>query len=105
IVLAHGVHRLGIEEPRLQRFARAIAASGVVVMTPEIAELTDYRVDPRSIDTLGAAAHSLRERTHAPVGLMGMSFAGGLSLLATADPAYAPDIAFVVAIGAHDDLA
>lgn len=105
IVLAHGVHRLGIEEPRLRRFAHAIAASGILVMTPEIAELADYRVDPKSIDTIAAAAHSLRDRTQAPVGLMGMSFAGGLSLLAAADPRYSPDIAFVVAIGAHDDLA
>jgi pimeloyl-ACP methyl ester carboxylesterase len=36
---------------------------------------------------------------------MGLSFAGGLSLLAAADPRYAPDIAFVVSIGGHDDLA
>jgi dienelactone hydrolase len=105
IVMVHGVHRLGIDEPRLVRFARAIASSGVSVMTPEIAELTDYRVDARSIDTIGAAAHALRERTHAPAGVMGMSFAGGLSLLAAADARFAPDIAFVVAVGAHDDLA
>src|SRR6185369_6584439 len=38
------------------------------------------------------------------VGVMGMSFAGGLSLLAAADPRFASDIGFVVAIGAHDDL-
>ena len=36
---------------------------------------------------------------------MGMSFAGGLSLLAAADPRFAGDIGFVVAVGAHDDLA
>ena len=104
IVLVHGVHRLGIEEPRLVRFARAMAASDVRVSTPEIAELADYKVDPASIDTIGAAAHTLRARTGRPVGLMGMSFAGGLALLAAADARYAPDIAFVVAIGAHDDL-
>jgi hypothetical protein len=34
-----------------------------------------------------------------------MSFAGGLALLAASDPRFAPDIAFVVAVGAHDDLA
>jgi dienelactone hydrolase len=104
IVLAHGVHRLGIDEPRLVRFARAIATSGVVVLTPEIKELADYRVDPRSIDTIGAAAHALAARTGGPVGVMGMSFAGGLALLAAADARYAPDVGFVVAVGAHDDL-
>ncbi len=104
IVLVHGVHRLGIDEPRLVRFARALAESGVLVLTPEIRELADYHVDPRSIATIGGAARALRDRSGRAVGVMGMSFAGGLSLLAAADPRYAPDVAFVVAIGAHDDL-
>ncbi len=105
VVLLHGVHRLGIDEPRLQRFARAVAAAGVVVLTPQIAEIADYRIDPRSIDTIGAAAAALRARLgHGRVGVMGMSFAGGLSLLAAADPRFSKDIGFVVAIGAHDDL-
>jgi dienelactone hydrolase len=105
VILLHGVHRLGIDEPRLQRFARAVAASGVVVLTPEIREIADYRVDPRSIDTIGAAAAKLRAQLgHGRVGVMGMSFAGGLALLAAADPRFEDDIGFVVAIGAHDDL-
>jgi dienelactone hydrolase len=107
LVLVHGIHRLGIDEPRLVRFARAIAASGVRVLTPEVKQLADYRVDRLSVDTLGAAAHMLANITPptSPVGVMGMSFAGGLALLAAADPRFAPDIAFVVAVGAHDDLA
>jgi pimeloyl-ACP methyl ester carboxylesterase len=35
---------------------------------------------------------------------MGLSFAGGLALLAAADGRYAPDINAVVAVGAHDSL-
>jgi dienelactone hydrolase len=105
VVLVHGVHRLGIEEPRMVRFARAVAATGVVVLTPEVQEIADYRVDPRSIDTIGAAAVELDRRTRGRAGVMGMSFAGGLSLLAAADPRFAGSIGFVVAIGAHDDLA
>ncbi|MDI3281829.1 hypothetical protein [Polyangium sp. 15x6] len=105
VVIVHGVHRLAIDEPRLMRFARAIAASGVVVLTPEVKEIADYRIDPASIETLGAAAHSLRERLGGrPVGLMGMSFAGGLALRAASDGAFAEDIGFVVAIGAHHDM-
>ncbi len=106
IVLLHGVHRLGVDEPRLQRFARAIASSGVVVYTPELAELRDYRVDLRSTETIGRAAQELSRRVgRMSVGVMGMSFAGGLSLLTAADPAWASDISFVVGVGAHDDLA
>lgn len=106
IVMVHGVHFKGIEEPRLQRFARAVAREGYVVMTPQVDELADYQVAPRSIDTVGAAAVHLRTRLGVrKVGLMGMSFGGGVSLLAAADPRFADDVAFVVAIGAHDDLA
>jgi len=105
IVLVPGVHHLGIDEPRLIRFARAIAGSGVAVLTPEVRELVDYRIEAASADEIGLAAHALHERVGAPVGLMGMSFAGGLSLLAASDPRFAPDVGFVVAVGAHDDLA
>lgn len=105
VVLIPGVHHLGVDEPRLQRFARAIASAGVAVMTPEIRELTEYRIEPASIGTIGAAAHDLARRLgRERVGVMGMSFAGGLSLLAAADPDPKSAIGFVVAVGAHDDL-
>jgi dienelactone hydrolase len=107
VVLVHGVQYLGIEEPRLQRFAKSVVSAGIVVLTPQVDELADYEVSARSIETVGAAIQALRARTGgaAKVGLMGTSFGGGVSLLAAADPRFADDVAFVVAIGAHDDLA
>ncbi len=105
IVVCHGVHHLGIDEPRMQKFARAIASAGVVVLTPELKEIADYHIDPKSIHTIGRAALKLRERVHrSGVGVLGLSFAGGLSLLAASDAEYAPAIEFVVGVGAHDDL-
>lgn len=104
MVLLHGIHDLGIDEPRLVRFARNFAASGIVVLTPELKDLTDYQILPGSIDIIGASAHELRQRTGRPVGVMGLSFAGGLALLAAADQRYAPDMSLVVAVGAHDSL-
>jgi len=38
------------------------------------------------------------------VGLLGLSFAGGLSPLPAADARYTPYIQFVVSVGSHDDL-
>jgi pimeloyl-ACP methyl ester carboxylesterase len=105
IVLVPGVHHLGIDEPRLVRFARAASSTGVTVLTPEISALIDYRIEGASVDEIGAAARALHERVGQPVGVMGMSFAGGLALLAASDSRFAPDVAFVVAVGAHDDLA
>jgi dienelactone hydrolase len=105
VVIVHGVHRLGIEEPRLKRFSRAVAASGVTVLTPEVREIADYHIEAASIETIGFAMKSLRARLGGrKVGVMGMSFAGGLALLAAADPRFAADAGAVVAIGAHHDL-
>ena len=105
LVVVHGVHSKGIDEPRLVRFSRAVAASGVAVLTPEVRELCDYRIDPASIDTIGSSAAALaRELRRETVGVMGFSFAGGLALIAASDPRYRAAFAFVVAVGAHDDL-
>jgi pimeloyl-ACP methyl ester carboxylesterase len=105
MVIVHGVHRLGIEEPRLVAFSRDMAASGMVVLTPELRDLADYRITPASIAPIGEAAQQLKRITGAPsVGVMGLSFAGGLSVLAAADPRWSNDISYVVSIGGHDDL-
>ncbi|MBX7220802.1 MAG: alpha/beta fold hydrolase [Blastocatellia bacterium] len=107
LVLIHGVHHLGLEEPRLKLFARTIAATGITVLTPEIRDLAAYDISPQSIQAIGNSVKWFRNKlgTPHPIGLMGLSFAGGLSLLAAADPQFAPDIRFVVAVGAHNSLA
>ncbi|PYP93101.1 MAG: hypothetical protein DMG65_01890 [Candidatus Angelobacter sp. Gp1-AA117] len=105
MVLLHGVHHLGLEEPRLVSFARALAGAGVEVMTPELHDLADYHVVPESVEQIGISAVILSTQLHQfKVGIMGLSFAGGMALLAAAKPEYADQIGFVVAIGAHDDL-
>ncbi|HEY2515052.1 MAG TPA: hypothetical protein VGI39_29505 [Polyangiaceae bacterium] len=105
VVLIPGVHRLGVDEPRLVHLARALAAEGITILTPEVPELTEYRIEAASTESIGAAARAFHAYAGTPVGLMGMSFAGGLALLTAADPRFAPDVAFVVSVGAHDDLA
>ena len=104
MVIVHGVHHLGIDEPRLMALARALAASGIRVLTPELAALGDYKIDSASIDLIGESARNLSAATGKKVGVLGVSFGGGLSLIAAARPQYAPYISFVVSVGAHDDL-
>lgn len=105
MVLVHGIHHLGIDEPRLMNFARAAASEGFSVLTPEIAALADYRVDGASIGTIGESAAWLQQRLGTgPVTIVGVSFAGGLSLLAACDPRYAPHIRALVLMGAYDNL-
>jgi len=105
MVLVHGIHHLGIDEPRLMNFARAAASDGFTVLTPEVAALADYRVDGASIGTIGESAAWLQQRLGTgPVTIVGVSFAGGLSLLAACDPRYAPHIRALVLMGAYDNL-
>jgi pimeloyl-ACP methyl ester carboxylesterase len=104
IVLLHGVHHLGMDDPRLKNFSRALAGAGVEVMTPELQDLADYRVTPQTVDEIGASAVILSTRLNRPVGLIGLSFAGGLSLMAAARPEYKDKIGFVLAVGAHEDM-
>lgn len=104
IVLLHGVHHLGIDDPRLKNFSRALAGAGVEVMTPELQDLADYRVTPQTVDVIGSSAVILSTRMNRPVGLIGLSFAGGLSLMAATRPEYKDKIGFVLAVGAHEDM-
>jgi dienelactone hydrolase len=108
VVLAPGVHALGIDEPRLVSFARNLAALGLAVVTPELPDLRQYRITPRSTDMIEDAAAGLAQRPEwAPdgrVGVIGISFAGGLSIVAAGRPLLRDHTAFAMAFGGHGDL-
>ena len=104
MVIVHGVHHLGIDEPRLVAFARAMSSSGIRVLTPELLSLADYHVESSSIALIGYSARSFSESMRQKVGVLGISFGGGLSLLAASDPRFERYIRFVLSVGAHDDL-
>jgi pimeloyl-ACP methyl ester carboxylesterase len=95
---------MGPDDPRLVRLAEAFAAAGLVVFTPRVPAFAAYRLAPEAIAVIGAAAAGLRRELGHPVGVVGISFAGGIALVTAADPRYASDIAFGVALGAHHDL-
>ncbi len=106
IVIVHGMHRLGIDDPRLVNSARAVASSGFFVMTPMVPGITDYRVERESADLIGTAAQIFARELSVPkVGILAISFSGGLSLLAASDPQYSPSIAWVASVGGYYDLA
>ena len=45
LVVLHGVHHLGIDEPRLEAFAAAMASCGIRVLTPELPDIMDCDAD------------------------------------------------------------
>lgn len=105
MIVLHGMHHLGIDEPRLMSFARAAAGGGFAVLTPEISALADYHVDAASIATIGETPGWLQQRLGTgPVTVVAVSFAGGLSLLAACDSRYALHIRSLVLMGAYDEL-
>ena len=108
VLLVPGVHASGIDEPRLVGFARDIAAMGHPVLTAELPDLTRYSITPRSTDMIEDAAGWLsQQREVAPdrrVGLMGISFAGGLSIVAASRPSIRDRVDFVLSFGGHGDL-
>ena len=104
MVIFHGVHHLGIDEPRLMGFARAMASCGIRVLTPELPGIKDYHVSQDSVRTIGESAKWYAGQTGGPVGVMGLSFSGGLALVAAADPAYHAAFKFVFAVGSQDAM-
>jgi dienelactone hydrolase len=108
-LLVSGLHPAGIDEPRLVQFARQLAASGMAVVTPDIPGLSTFEITPRLTDTIGATA---RWMTTMPavtagdgrIGMVGISFSGGLSLVAAGRSEIRNNVAFVVSVGGHDDL-
>jgi dienelactone hydrolase len=107
-LLVPGVHAGGIDEPRLMEFARDVAGMGRVVLAVELPDLKRYSITPHTTDMIEDAAVWLSTSsgyaTDGRVGLMGISFAGGLSVVAASRPSIRDRVAFVLSFGGHGDL-
>jgi dienelactone hydrolase len=107
-LLTPGVHAMGIDEPRLKGLAGDLAESGIAVVTIALPDLMRYRFTPQAVDQIeDAAAWVAGQRDLAPdgkVGLMGISFAGGLSVVAAGRPSIRDRMAYVFSFGGHGDL-
>ena len=104
LIVLHGVHYLGMDEPRLIGFANAMASCGLRVLTPELPNIKDYHVDATSVRVIGDTTRWFAARTGSPVGVMGLSFSGGLSLVAASDPLFRPAFKFVFAVGSQGSM-
>ena len=108
VLLVSGLHPAGIDEPRLMALARELAKTNVTVVIPEIPELRQFDITPALTDRIEEAAVWLAtESGMAPtgrIGLMGVSFSGGLSLVAAGRPSLRNHVSYVLSFGGHDDL-
>ena len=96
---------MGIEEPRLTALANDLAGSGVMVMTIALPDLQHYQLTIKSTDVIEDAVRWMAQRPDlAPdgrVGVIGISFAGGLSIVAAGRPSIRDKVAYVVSFGGH----
>ena len=106
--LVPGPHPFGIDEAGFVRLARALAASGVAIVTPDIPELSRFELTAAIPDAVEQAALWLASESglaaNRHIALIGISFSGGFSIVAAARPSIASRVESVVAIGGHDDL-
>jgi len=108
-LLVPGVHASGIDEPRFVGFARQMSAAGHHVVTIQLDDLARYQITARTTDMIEDAAvavsTSAAARGEPPqIGLLGISFGGGLAIVAAGRPSLQGRIAFVMALGGHADL-
>ena len=112
VLLVPEPHPAGISEPRLVRLAHELAASGLAVVTPDIQQLSRLDMSAAVTDEIDAAALWLSTRSDivtasgkdTRVGLIGLGFSGGFSLVAAGRLSLADRVAYVAALGADDDL-
>ena len=109
VLLVPGVHMDGIDETRLVGMAEDLAATGYAVVTVAPPDLRRFRITPANTDVIeDAALWIARQPELAPdgkVGMVGISFSGGLSVVAAGRPALRDHVAFVMSFGGHGDLA
>ena len=108
VLLVSGLHPAGIDEPRLVSLARTLAEANVTVVTPEIPELSRFEITPLLTDRIEqASAWLASESDLAPtgrIGLMGISFSGGLAVVAAGRTSLRNHLLYVFSFGGHDDL-
>lgn len=108
VLVFPGVHGGGLDEPRLATFGRRLASTGTRVVTAPLPDLRAFRIVPRATDMAEDAMRWMAaDRDLAPsgrIGVAGVSFAGGLALVAAGRPALAGKVDYLVSLGGHGSL-
>lgn len=103
-----GVHGGGVDEPRMSALCTKLAATGLTVLAAPLPELRVYTILPRSTDDIEDVAVWLAaQRDLTPsgrIGIVGVSFAGGLALVAAGRPSLNGKVDLVTALGSQGDL-
>lgn len=107
ILLTHGIIEAGKDDPRLIRFAHALARTGFAVLVPELKGMKSLKVLMSDVEDIVvsfrylAALHDLVDEEK--VGLLGFSYAAGPTLMSAANPEIRKRVKFVASFGGYYD--
>jgi len=98
----------GKDDPRVAPFAGLLARVGFTVVVPDLPSFRTLRAHPDNLQELRAALAAVCARPDlAPrgrAGVFGVSYAGGVAVLAALDPSLGARIPFVASVGGYADL-
>ena len=108
ILLVPGVHAGGVDEPRLDALARRLAQAGARVLSAPVPDLRAYRLVPAATDAIEDCARWVSSRAELTasgrLAIFGVSFSGGLAIVAAGRPSIRDRVSAVISMGGHDDL-
>jgi hypothetical protein len=108
VLVMPGFNSNGLDEQRLRSLAADIAASGYPVMALALPDLQRFRLTPAATDVIeDAVAWMSKQPRLAPdgrVGIIAVSFSGGLSVVAAGRDGIRDRVKFVVSLGGHGDM-
>jgi dienelactone hydrolase len=109
VLVMPGFNSFGIDEPRVAALATDLAGSGFRVMSMALPDLRRFRLTPAATDVIEDAVAWLAAQPDSAdpdgkVGVIAVSFTGGLSISAAGREGIRDKVAFVVSLGGHGDL-
>jgi dienelactone hydrolase len=109
VLVMPGFNSFGIEEPRVSALAADLAGSGFRVMAMGVPDLQRFMLTPAATDVIEDAIAWLAAQPESAepdgrVGVIGVSFTGGLTISAAGRARIRDRLAFVVSLGGHGDL-
>jgi dienelactone hydrolase len=108
LVLVPGFTPQGKDDPRIVLLARLVARIGFVVLVPDLPGLRSLQARETDVEGMVDSFRFLAEQATRVrpdrVGLMGISYGAGPTLIAAADPRIAARVDFVLSHGGYFDL-
>jgi dienelactone hydrolase len=108
VVVFPGVHGGGIDAPRLTQLCQRLSSSGLRVVCAPLPDLRRFVITGRSTDMIedvtAWVSHDPALAPSSRVTLVGVSFAGGLAIVAAGRDSLRDRLNAVVSIGGHGDL-